>query len=230
MKREFIIERQGKTFVLYAGLLEEAHAQGLREIATELLQIPSPENGHLAVCRAVVTTEKGCFSGIGDASPENVGRMIAPHILRMAETRAKARALRDAINVGMTALEELGGDEDASDAFPPAHRGRVDVSRANVEPQRTAPGVGTPMDALRAGESNVTHLSPEGEPRGAAGRSSPLTEKQLKAIYAIGQGNLHLSKTELDAKCRDIYGNAPGELSRWEASQLIDLLKQDKVA
>ncbi len=52
----------------------------------------------------------GRFTGIGDASPDNVGRTIAPHIIRMAETRAKARALRDAVNIGVTALEELGED------------------------------------------------------------------------------------------------------------------------
>lgn len=108
-----MIERQGRRFVLYAGLLEEAHARGLRSIETELVQIPSVENGEVAIVKAVVRTEEGKFSGIGDASPENVNRAIAPHLIRMAETRAKARALRDAINVGVTAFEELGGEDGA---------------------------------------------------------------------------------------------------------------------
>src|SRR5215208_6860597 len=98
-----MIERQGKRFVLYAGLLEEAHSRGLRSIETDLLQIPGPGNGEVAIVKAVVRTEDGKFTGIGDASPENVNRM--------AETRAKARALRDAINVGVTAFEELGGED-----------------------------------------------------------------------------------------------------------------------
>jgi predicted amidohydrolase YtcJ len=106
-----MIERQGKRFVLYAGLLEEAHSRGLRSIETELLQVPADENGEVAIVRAVVRTEDGKFTGIGDASPENVNRTIAPHVIRMAETRAKARALRDAINVGVTAFEELGGED-----------------------------------------------------------------------------------------------------------------------
>lgn len=122
-----MIERQGRRFVLYAGLLDEAHARGLRSIETELLQAPSPENGEVAIVRAVVRTEEGKFSGIGDASPENVNRSIAPHLIRMAETRAKARALRDAINVGVTAYEELGDEE-------------------VVEPQRSA-GQGEPQRA-----------------------------------------------------------------------------------
>ncbi len=119
MREEYMIERQGKRFVLYAGLLEEAHARGLRSIETELLQIPAPENGETAIVRAVVRTEDGKYGGIGDASPENVNRAIAPHLIRMAETRAKARALRDAINVGVTAFEELGGESADVEAEAP---------------------------------------------------------------------------------------------------------------
>src|SRR5919202_436436 len=113
MREEYMIEREGRRFVLYAGLLEEAHSRGLRSIETDLLQVPGPENGETAIVRAVVRTEDGKFTGIGDASPENVNRNIAPHVIRMAETRAKARALRDAINVGVTAFEELGGEDGA---------------------------------------------------------------------------------------------------------------------
>src|SRR5919206_2171390 len=116
MREEYVIERGGRRFVLYAGLLEEAHVKGLRGIETELLQVPCPENGEVAIVRAVVRMEEGKFSGIGDAGPQNVGRAIVPHLIRMAETRAKARALRDAINVGVTALEELGSE--ASETLP----------------------------------------------------------------------------------------------------------------
>lgn len=85
MKKEFIITRGESQFVLYAGLLDEAHRQGLKSITTHLLQIPNESNGMVAICRAVVETEKGTFSGIGDASPQNVNRAMVHHIIRMAE-------------------------------------------------------------------------------------------------------------------------------------------------
>jgi len=208
VKKEFIIERQGKHFVLYAGLLEEAHSQGLKEITTTLVQLPNPDNGGVAVCQAVVETERGRFSGIGDASHENVAPIMRQHIIRMAETRAKARALRDAVNVGVTALEELGGDDDV----PPANAGNMAASQQ-----------------LRTVSAVPAHNEErDGEPRGLGPRTA--TEKQLKAIFAIAQSGLNLSRTDVEAKCRDIYGYPPQELSRWEASQFIDLLKQDKVA
>ena len=132
MREEYMIERGGRRFVLYAGLLEEAPARGLRSIETELLQVPTAENGEVAIARAVVRTEEGKFSGIGDASPGNVGRAIAPHIIRMAETRAKARALRDAINVGVTALEELDGEPEE---FVPARESRQAAAQEPPEPR-----------------------------------------------------------------------------------------------
>lgn len=119
---EFIIQRHGKDFVLYAGLLDEAHSRGLTRIETELLQAPSEAGGEgtgedTAIVKATVTMgDESKFDGIGDASPRNVGNNIAPHLIRMAETRAKARALRDAINVSVTAFEELGGEAGGEDS------------------------------------------------------------------------------------------------------------------
>jgi hypothetical protein len=138
VREEYMIERQGKRFVLYAGLLEEAHSRGLRSIETELLQVPKSENGEVAIVRAVVRTEDGKFTGIGDASPENVNRTIAPHVIRMAETRAKARALRDAINVGVTAFEELGGEDgnEVVASSPQVYDQDVQQARAQREESR----------------------------------------------------------------------------------------------
>jgi hypothetical protein len=89
-EHKHIITRQGKEFVLYEGLLDEAHRQGLRRITTTVIQIPHDDNGNMAIVQAEVETDRGMFSGIGDAAPGNVNRMIVPHLLRMAETRAKS--------------------------------------------------------------------------------------------------------------------------------------------
>ena len=230
MKKEFIIELQGKSFVLYAGLLEEAHGQGLKEIGTQLLQVPSPENGDVSIVHATVETERGRFSGLGDASPENTSNMMRAHTIRLAETRAKARALRDAINVGMVALEELGDEDAARDAGPAPYEPAT--ARGYQQPTRPQPGARQPSPPAASAPAAVEEFRPASsqaaEPRELGPRAA--TEKQLKAIYAIAQAELHMDKGEVEARCQDIYGYAPGELSRWEASQFIDLLKQDKVA
>jgi hypothetical protein len=155
MREEYMIERGGRRFVLYAGLLEEAHARGLRSIETELLQVPDAENGEVAIARAVVRTEEGKFSGIGDASPGNVSRAIVPHIIRMAETRAKARALRDAINVGVAALEELGDEEVAPE---PAREARSIESSRMPGAQAGEGKDEVPKEALPATRKQLNYL------------------------------------------------------------------------
>ncbi|MDP8951097.1 MAG: hypothetical protein M3N18_02470 [Actinomycetota bacterium] len=198
MREEYMIERQGKRFVLYAGLLEEAHARGLRSIETELLQIPGAENGEVAIARAVVRTEDGKFTGIGDASPQNVGRMIAPHIIRMAETRAKARALRDAINVGVASIEELGEDPEPSRA-PETRRGaRPEAGRAE----------GAQGDAEVAQGGDV------------AKESLPATRKQLNYLEAL------IADVVEDGlpKFENMVGKPVSELTRGEASEWIGRL------
>lgn len=127
--KEFIKSLQGKEFVLMGGLLELAHQDGLNFTNTEILQFPSDTNGQTTIVRAIVRTGKGEFSGIGDASPASVpNKSIAVHSIRMAETRAIARALRVATNVSMTAFEELG---EFNDDYKP------DFSAGNQQAKKT---------------------------------------------------------------------------------------------
>lgn len=98
----------GKDHPTYAGVLAKAHEKGLGMISTKLLQAPTADNNYMAIVHATVTMQEGhMFDGIGDATPKNVNSMIAPHIVRMAETRAKGRALRDALNIAQALKEEL---------------------------------------------------------------------------------------------------------------------------
>src|ERR1041385_781447 len=101
----------GKETIAYAEILKLAHDDGLKSIQTQILLQPSEENGRRCIVKATVETERGCFEGHGDADPGNVEDFLVPHLIRVAETRAKARALRDAVNVGVVSLEELDGVE-----------------------------------------------------------------------------------------------------------------------
>ena len=195
MREEYMIERGGRRFVLYAGLLDEAHARGLRSIETELLQVPGSENGEVAIAKAVVRTEEGKFSGIGDASPGNVGRAIIPHIIRMAETRAKARALRDAINVGVAALEEIG--DEPEEVLSP--RGRAEQPRAQAQPQ---------AQPREQAEESRGELPKE---------ALPATRKQLNYLEAL------IADAVEDGlpKFEEMVGKPILELTRAEASEWI---------
>lgn len=108
----WIVERQGRRFALYAGLLDAGHSAGLSRISTALIQAGSESNGEMWIVSAEVTVTAGVFSAMADASPANVSASMRTCLLRMAETRAKARALRDAVNAGaLVSIEELPGDE-----------------------------------------------------------------------------------------------------------------------
>lgn len=104
--KEFIQDIQGNQFVKYEGLLNLFHENGGKEIRTELVQSMLGEDVFF-IFKAFVSGERGTFEGYGDACKGNVSPMVIKHMMRVAETRAKARALRDYDNVGMCSVEEL---------------------------------------------------------------------------------------------------------------------------
>ena len=57
-----------------------------------------------------------------------------------------------------------------------------------------------------------------------------MTEKQLKAIYAIGRASKRLSESQVDDRCAEVFGVKPSELTKAEASQFIDMLKGEQAA
>ena len=81
MEKRHIINLQGRDFVTYEGLLDAAHARGLRSVRTTLVQVPTDQNGNVAICQAEVELvedgETKVFTGIGDANPRNVNRNLA---------------------------------------------------------------------------------------------------------------------------------------------------------
>jgi hypothetical protein len=106
---DYVITRRGVDYVLFTGLLVEAHQRGLRSIRTRMLRLPSAENGRWAVCQASVTTARGTFTALGDAHPGNAGRADPSTLLLLAQVRAKAHALCDALNLNLNPIEDLPG-------------------------------------------------------------------------------------------------------------------------
>ena len=211
MRDEFMITRQGKQFVLFAGLLDEAHARGLKGIDTDLVQVPTTENGNVAIVKATVEMEDGrTFSGIGDASPDNVGRMIAPHVIRMAETRAKARALRDAVNVGVASLEELSDNEEVPSP-PMTGRSRRNQDRTN-DPVRPVP------------DEAPNGLRPDAEeqpPRARRGANQKARKSQVDLLRTLAE---ELRGEDGVARLEGRIGKSLSELTRDEATEWIDRL------
>ena len=187
-----------KEVATYAGLLARAHDEGLKRVETDLVQAPHPENNLTAIVRAVVETDKGVFAGIGDASPDNVNRRIVPHLIRMAETRAKARALRDAVNIGVVAMEELG-DDLVQDLRQPE---RSD----NVRPFRQS----SPSRSRERGPSSDT-----------------ITEAQRRLLFRLLAQAGYEGDAARQVLCEEAGVEDVRAIGKRHASRLIDAWKQE---
>ena len=167
-----------------------------------------------ALFRATVVLPNGASAtGWGSETARDFGDYI-----EAAETKALGRALA-ALGFGT----QFTRDYDFADlAAQGAPRQVVDSP------------VGPPAAVVSSprGSYAPTPMTPVAA--GAAGRAvqpgNGLTEKQLKAIYAIGRAAQRLSEEDVDARSLAHFGCRPEELSRAEASQFIDLLKGAQAA
>jgi hypothetical protein len=100
---KYIQKLQGKDFVRYAGLLQMAQAEGLVELSAAWTH----NEAELSLAHAVALFEDGRrYEESGDSTPQNA-KNIGLHWRRQSLTRAKARALRDALGINEVSVEEM---------------------------------------------------------------------------------------------------------------------------
>ena len=230
----FIKKIKGREFCLYAGLLDMAHQKGLMKVEVTPVQYPTKENGNEAICLATVETKSGeVFVEVGDASPANVSQMIAEHILRMAATRAKARALRDMTNIGMTCMEELSDPEKViPNDLPPAQPNKKRTQKKAPAKSAAKPEEKTQDTAL----SDQKQTEPEKKATPAtdkkdqaAGKQTDPTpavfsEAQKRAIYNLSRRR-GISVEQLNEMCQENYGVEVEQLTGDDASKFIRTLQ-----
>ena len=246
LDERFITTIENKDFVLYAGLLDLAHQRGILKIDVDPIQIPTKENDHMAICRATVFSKAGeVFSDVGDATPQNCHPRVAKHLLRMASTRAIARALRSMTNVGMTALEEIGDFGDIIDVKQEDHSARKvaqaapkKIARADKKETRSIPDKVDNPDkkqepAIQPSQENPpqTQAAPRTDGNGnGRGKTKQETTPKISSAQANAIANLSrrrgISVEELEKMSVDTFGVKVEHLSQKDASSLIRQLQQ----
>jgi len=103
--KDEIVKVNNKDYPIVGGRLRLAHDENQKNLSIETTVIKY-EDG-ISVIQAKVTTEKGVYNGLGNATVTRDARLKAA-ILELAETRAIARALRFAgYGVEYTGFEEV---------------------------------------------------------------------------------------------------------------------------
>ena len=108
--------------------------------------------------------------------------------------------MRDAVNVGVVALEELGADDDALEFNEPQRSRAVAAQRPVTFVEKAAP------ERLVSDDQRATTA-------------------QVRAIYAIARNQHGLGEPQTDERCQSLYGCTPAELSKRQASDFITTLQ-----
>jgi hypothetical protein len=234
LDERWIIEIDGNQFVKYAGLLDYAHQIGISSVDVEPLQLPTKDNGNFAIVKATVVSKVGeSFTDIGDANPTNCNAKVGKHLLRLASTRAIARALRSFTNVGLSALEELADLNDVMGSGE--HKPRTVAKKKTTPKAKTSAPVkkSGPVKSGKSDNSDNTKFkgNGSGEPEAKASVKSPdaihpkMSEAQKRTIYNLSRRR-GISVEELEQRAFETYGNELENMSSKDASSFIRELQQ----
>jgi hypothetical protein len=233
----FIIDIEGSQFVKYAGLLDLGHQKGISQIEVEPLQLPTKDNGNFAICRATIVSKVGeSFTDIGDANPTNCNVKVGKHLLRLASTRAIARALRTFTNIGYTCLEELADLNEVIGDNKGKGKSRTPKKAASTAKASTKKTNTKPKTSPKAGKSDKSDGSKSkgngnGKDKAAASKKSAnttqpkMSEAQKRAIYNLSRRR-GISVEDLEQMAMDAYGLEVENLSSKDASSFIRNLQQ----
>lgn len=216
-----VVER--KEVVSVKGLLHLAHAERLSAIHTRLVQSPTKDNGDTAIALVRIRTARGSFSGLGDANPRNVTARVSLHFIRMAETRALARALRAALDIGAVAIEEL--EEEFGFTETRSEAPRTNGHRA--EQPRT--GDARTDDPPREDPRPNGRPSYRGNDRGGSDRSGgsfdgPMSDAQRRLLYRLAFEHGHEGDDARTWLHQELGVESLSEATKRMASSLIDRL------
>jgi hypothetical protein len=104
---KYVINVKGKEYLSYKGLLAYAHKNGLLNMW--IMESTINADKKTAIIQVKVQIADGLdqvleFEGLGSSGFD--GQDYQGRFVEVAHTRAKARALRDALNINMETLEE----------------------------------------------------------------------------------------------------------------------------
>ncbi len=231
LDERWITKIEGREFVKYPGLLDLAHQKGISSIEVEIVQMPTKENGNFAVCRATVMSKVGeTYSDIGDASPANTNSKVSKHLLRMASTRAIARALRSYTNVGMTALEELADfNEITTEGGQHANPAKPKTTKKAVP--KTQKKAVAPAAKQKADPEPVASAVEKQAQKESSGKDDPkdsarpgMSEAQRRAIFNLSRRR-GISVDEIKSMAEQSYGVEFDNLTATDASAFIRQLQ-----
>lgn len=98
---------KGKDFVYLRGLEKLARARGVREKQVKVHCTPTADNMIAVVSVSYVFSDGARWESVADCTAKSAKEGFAKYLTAMAESRAKARALRDAFGISLCSVEEI---------------------------------------------------------------------------------------------------------------------------